>query len=402
MTDDFNGKCNQSTLEELAKRINEQQAQISSLCQEITRLSAGAPRSGSGTSKEDLVDRRGVTANPASAPSVEAGPISRRGALLALGGVAAGGVGMALGSTVLGSQPAYAADGNSIAIGQTNAGEAPTWLHYDGTSSIGSTDVFTVYDSPGPLNTSSYPAAIAGWAVNGPAEVANGVYGFSAVNSGFGSIGVASGDSTTHGVFASSTEGYGLVAIGGLAPIRIRPAAASGAPTSGTHALGELFVDTNGVLYRCVAAGTPGTWVPNFSVVPLANPVRVISTPSGNGNTGGLTGPFSPTGATNTTSVLTGGSTGIPASAVGAVANLTISAARGRLNGDGYLTLFPAGTSNPGTASIYAGAHVRDTSNGVTVAFGTGSDAGKLSFSWQGAGSPQPCQFFLDVTAYIL
>ena len=402
MADDFNGKGNESTLEELANRINEQQAQVSSLCQEIARLSEGAPRSGSGTSKEDLVDRRGVTANPASAPSVEAGPISRRGALLALGGVAAGGVGMALGSTVLGSQPAAAATGNSIVIGEQNAGEAPTWLKYDGTSSVGSTDVFTVYDSSGPLNNSSYPSAIAGWAAAGPAGVANGVYGYSAKSSGFGSIGLAAGDSTTHGVFASSTEGYGLVATGGLAPIWIRPAAASGAPTSGTHALGELYVDTNGVLYRCVTAGTPGTWVPNFSVVPLANPVRVISTPSGTGNTGGLTGPFRPTGATNTTSVLTGGSTGIPANAVGVVANLAISATRGRLNGDGYLTLFPAGTSTPGTASIYAGAHARATSNGVTVAFGTGSDAGQLSFSWQGEGSPQPCQVFLDVTAYIL
>ena len=65
MTDDFNGNGNEPTLEELANQINEQQAQISSLCQEIARLSEGAPRSGSGTSNEDLTDRRGVRANPA-------------------------------------------------------------------------------------------------------------------------------------------------------------------------------------------------------------------------------------------------------------------------------------------------------------------------------------------------
>jgi hypothetical protein len=94
--------------------------------------------------------------------------------------------------------------------------------------------------------------------------------------------------------------------------------------------------------------------------------------------------------------------TGIPDNAVGVVANLAISANGATLNGDGYLTLFPAGTTSPDTASINAGGDAFATSNGVTVAFGTGVDAGKLSFSWQGGGSPQPCQVFLDVTAYIL
>jgi len=163
-----------------------------------------------------------------------------------------------------------------------------------------------------------------------------------------------------------------------------------------------MYVDSNGVFYKCVAGGPPGTWVPMYSVVPLLTPVRVISTPSGGANTGGLVGPFSPNGATHTTSVLTGGTTGIPDIAVGVVANLTISANGGTLNGDGYLTLFPGGTSNPGTSSLNSGGDAFATSNGVTVAFGTSADAGTLSFSWQGGGSPPSCQVFLDVTAYIL
>lgn len=43
---------------------------------------------------------------------------------------------------------------------------------------------------------------------------------------------------------------------------RIQPADYSGAPTSGTFALGDLHVDSAGILYRCSVAGTPGTWIP--------------------------------------------------------------------------------------------------------------------------------------------
>ncbi len=163
-----------------------------------------------------------------------------------------------------------------------------------------------------------------------------------------------------------------------------------------------MYVDSAGVFYKCVGSGTPGTWVPIYSVVPLLSLVRVISTPSGGGNTGGLTGPFAPNGNTHTTTVLTGGATGIPDIAVGVVGNLTISANGNTLNGNGFLTLFPGGTSNPGTSSLNSGGDAFATSNGVTVALGTGADAGKLSFSWQGGGSPPACQVFLDVTAYIL
>ena len=117
-----------------------------------------------------------------------------------------------------------------------------------------------------------------------------------------------------------------------------------------------MYVDVNGVFYKCVDAGTPGTWVPFYSVVPLLTPMRVISTPSGAGNTGGLTGPFPPDGTTHTTSVLTGGDTGIPSIAVGVVGNLTISGNGSTLNGDGYLTLFPAGRTIPAPPASTPGA----------------------------------------------
>jgi len=34
-----------------------------------------------------------------------------------------------------------------------------------------------------------------------------------------------------------------------------------GAPSAGTHYLGELWVDSLGAIFRCTTAGTPGTWI---------------------------------------------------------------------------------------------------------------------------------------------
>jgi hypothetical protein len=201
------------------------------------------------------------------------------------------------------------------------------------------------------------------------------------------------------GVLGASTFGYGASLNGGLAPILLSPASTAGAPTSGTHVLGELYVDSNGVQYRCAAAGTPGTWVPQYSVVPLPSPVRVINTSTGEG---GISGPLVP-GATVHTSSALAGTNGIPVGAIGVVANLALSGVGGAvLNGFGVLTIFPAGTATPATANINAGAGCYALSNTVTVAFGTGADAGQLSLVWDGGGAVPNAQAYLDVTAYLL
>lgn len=62
------------------------------------------------------------------------------------------------------------------------------------------------------------------------------------------------------GLNAVSTAGYGAALTGGRAPLRLVPASTAGAPASGSHLLGELYVDKNGVLYLCTVAGAPGTW----------------------------------------------------------------------------------------------------------------------------------------------
>lgn len=41
----------------------------------------------------------------------------------------------------------------------------------------------------------------------------------------------------------------------------IEPVASVGPPTSGTHRVGDLAIDSSGQLYNCITAGTPGSWV---------------------------------------------------------------------------------------------------------------------------------------------
>jgi hypothetical protein len=54
--------------------------------------------------------------------------------------------------------------------------------------------------------------------------------------------------------------GIGVWAMGGRAPLFLKPSAKVGPPTTGEHARGELMVDRKGDLYLCKKPGTPGFW----------------------------------------------------------------------------------------------------------------------------------------------
>jgi hypothetical protein len=66
----------------------------------------------------------------------------------------------------------------------------------------------------------------------------------------------------------NSREGYGGSFDGGLAPLRLVPSRSNipGPPTSGTHQMGELYVDNRGFLFFCTRGADPmnpndpGTW----------------------------------------------------------------------------------------------------------------------------------------------
>lgn len=58
-------------------------------------------------------------------------------------------------------------------------------------------------------------------------------------------------------------KGGPLALTGATAPARFVGGTASGAPISGTFAVGDFIVDANGMFWVCTTAGTPGTWTRN-------------------------------------------------------------------------------------------------------------------------------------------
>jgi len=65
------------------------------------------------------------------------------------------------------------------------------------------------------------------------------------------------------GVFGRSYTGYGAELGGARAPLRLQPGQAVGAPQTGTHQRGELYIDSQGQLFLCVADSASGgvsTW----------------------------------------------------------------------------------------------------------------------------------------------
>jgi len=100
-------------------------------------------------------------------------------------------------------------------------------------------------------NTSSF----GGTGVAGSSNVGSGVTG-----SSNGGTGVAGNSVRGFGVTGVSQNGYGGQFTGGFAPLHLTPGATTGHPTSGTHEMGEFYVDSAGVLFYNLSAGTPGNW----------------------------------------------------------------------------------------------------------------------------------------------
>jgi hypothetical protein len=95
----------------------------------------------------------------------------------------------------------------------------------------------------------------------GTAVQATSTGGFGTGVFGSGALGMVANGSSI-GIQAQSPTGYGGTFRGGAnsAPILLNPALTVGAPRSGHHLVGELFVDKNGHLFFCTTAGTPGVF----------------------------------------------------------------------------------------------------------------------------------------------
>jgi hypothetical protein len=88
----------------------------------------------------------------------------------------------------------------------------------------------------------------------------SGVFGrhLESAEAGFGVSGFS--DSPEGAGVNGFSAGYGGHFSGDRAPLRLKPAATLGHPTTGIHQKGELYVDGNGDLFFCKVDGTPGTW----------------------------------------------------------------------------------------------------------------------------------------------
>ncbi|HXY46160.1 MAG TPA: hypothetical protein VEH29_18385 [Acidimicrobiales bacterium] len=99
--------------------------------------------------------------------------------------------------------------------------------------------------------------------VLGMSSGADGVHGLTtaAGASGVAGIDQATG-STSHGLYGGSDNGIGGYFQGGRAPLLLAPSSSAGAPTSGDHSKGEIYVDSDGAVFVCtVGDGSDvGTW----------------------------------------------------------------------------------------------------------------------------------------------
>lgn len=186
---------------------------------------------------------------------------SRRHLLKLAAGAAAGGAALAVART---SGKASAGDTDPILAGRRttsgDTGTSTTILDYENTTgpivttALGfqNGNILTVRDRPSGLfiagseNASAYPAAIAGY---GFSAVPHGVFGVSSNGGGFGVVGDARSDG-----------GAGVLARGRRANVELAPDGDSPATRTDAHVVGELVADTNGDLWYCAVAGTPGTW----------------------------------------------------------------------------------------------------------------------------------------------
>jgi hypothetical protein len=93
-----------------------------------------------------------------------------------------------------------------------------------------------------------------------------------------GSAGAVSSVFTRTGAVVAQNADYaGIMAAfiaGSVAATRYVGGTASGAPASGTYAVGDFVIDQTGKLWICTAAGTPGTWT-------QAGPVSSVFTRTG-------------------------------------------------------------------------------------------------------------------------
>ena len=179
-----------------------------------------------------------------------------------------------------------------------------------------------------------------------------------------------------------SATAVGVKAVGGRANLQVVPGGAAPRSRTDAHSVGEMLADTNGALWYCTAAGSPGQWR-KLSGPSTAGQFHVLSSTVRAYDSRTADGPIS-SGVTRNVKL-----TDVPAGATAATVSLTVT----RTNASGYLSLFRAGAAYPGNSNINWFA------SGQTLAVTTVSavdSAASLSVRCGGGST----QFIVDVIGY--
>ncbi len=195
------------------------------------------------------------------------------------------------------------------------------------------------------------------------------------------------------GVGGDSAEGYGGEFVGGKSSVRLIPSdgVATGAPQDDMHLVGELFVDGVGDLYYNTADGANFTKLNGQGgVVMLPDAQRAFDSREEfpqppNTNKGRFT-------AGETREIDLGEFTDIPASATGAIINLTIDV----VDAHGFATVFNGATADadrPLASSINWGPNTVTIANGIIV---TVSDTNTIKVY-----ALEECEVIIDVAGYV-
>ena len=156
-------------------------------------------------------------------------PVSRRGAIMAMGAAAAGAAGVAVGSTILGAQPAAAADGDPMILGAGNAESKGMSVSNSGSGdafaavSIAGQNAFHGFVVIGPSFSQPQPASVSGetnqadtYGVYGGSTSADGVHAITTGNGQSGASGIDQSPTGGHGVYGRSENGTGVYGTGNV------------------------------------------------------------------------------------------------------------------------------------------------------------------------------------------
>lgn len=348
-------------------RIQDLEAKVAELTALVEQMTA--PQSATPT----LIETTGIETTVIEAAEAEVPKTASRRGMLKLAGAAAVG---AVAATATGALPAAATNGINIVDPAL-----PVRNDYTGNASTAAF-LFQAGSTYGNASA-SYPCALAGWSESTVTK--NGIYGYSNTG-GYGSIGVGLG-----------SGGIGLLATGTAANIHLTNSGAAPSARTDAHVLGEVVCDTDGDVWICTVAGTPGTWrkvagaATSGSLHLLATPKRVYDSRAGQLPDIAPKTPLS--GATRTIDC-TLNSSGVPARAAGLVLNVTASA----ISANGYLSVSPGTSGFSGTSTLNWGSAGAVVANSVTVSTGPLPPA-RIDVTAGGGGN---ADFIVDVFGYYL